>query len=222
MTSNGIEKQRENPEPIQPLPRLKVLRDTWCDQDTVDRAADYLQANNPDLIREILLEEGAERNSEYFNLAYEVVDYLAMAGVADPATPLGKLDLACEISRRIRKANGKSELTPRGKPLAAGPNVPLPPLAPLAVSEGAQHRGNVTQEMADKVFGIAYKQRPDLWWAFAEEYRHLMCLYAVDEMRALIGKILKEEYGPMKDGWTEGELYIEAVRRVYKMCEITG
>lgn len=219
MTSNGIEKPRENPEPLQPLPRLKVLRDTWCSQDTADRAADYLQANNPGLIREILLEEGAERNSEYFNLAYEVVDYLTEAGLDVPATLLGKLDLACELSRRIRKANGKSALTPRGKPLAEGPGK-MPPLSALPISEGAARRGNVTQELADKILNKAYVAQPDLWYAVAEEYRHLICIYATDEFRKLINELVAAEFGETKNMWTASEMFSEGIRRIYHMCEI--
>src|SRR6185436_834773 len=74
MTSNGIEKQRENPEPIRPLPRLKVLRNTWCSQEDVERAADCLLENNPDLIRDLVVGENSARTSEYFNLAYELID----------------------------------------------------------------------------------------------------------------------------------------------------
>ncbi|TAL27083.1 MAG: hypothetical protein EPN97_18160 [Alphaproteobacteria bacterium] len=220
MTSNGIEKPRENPEPIRPLPRLKVLRDTWCNQDTADRAADYLQQNNPDLIRELLLEEGAERNNEYFNLAYETIDYLAEAGIGVPDTLLGKLDLACELSRRIRKANGKTDFVPRGKPLGEGPDKPLPSMPALEISEGAARRGNVTQELADKILKHAYEARPDLWYATAEEYRHLICIYATEEFRKLINDLVAAEFGDTKNMWTPGEMFSEGIRRIYSMCGI--
>lgn len=220
MTSNGIEKPRENPEPLQPLPRLKVLRDTWCSQDTVDRAADYLQQNNPDLIRELLLEEDGPRAPAFFNIVYEILDYLAEEGVELPAMPLGKMDLACELSRRLRKANGLFDVPPRGKPLAAGPDQPLPPLLKLAIDEDAARRGTLTQELTDRVLQIAYEKQPALWYALAEEYRNHMRLYATDEFPALLAQLMTTEYGDKKSVWTEGELYTEAVRRIYEMCGI--
>lgn len=217
MTSAGIEKQRDKP--VQPLPHLPVARDAWCPQADADRAIDFLQANNPELIAEILLEEGASRSSEYFNVSYEALDYLSEAGQPVPATLLGKLDLAYELSRRIRKANGMSDLKLRGTQAGQGPDKPAP-LPSLAISDGAAKRGNVTQELADRILKLSYDQRPDLWFAASEEYRHDICIYATDELRETLRKIVDAEFGPTKTNWTAGEIYIEAVRRIYKMCGI--
>ena len=217
MTSAGIEKQRDNAVP--PLPHLPVLRGTWCPQADTDRAIDFLQANNPELIAEMLVEEGASRSSDYFNVAFEVLDYLSEAGQPVPATLLGKLDLAYELSRRIRKANGLSEFRLRGTQAGEGPDKPAP-LPSLAVSEGATKRGNVTQELADKILKLSYDQRPDLWFAASEEYRHDICIYATDELRETLRKIVDDAFGPTRNNWTAGEIFIEAVRRIYKMCGI--
>ena len=221
MTSNGIEKSRENPAALHPLPGLKVLRDTWCSQQTADKAIDYLQAHHPALLQELLAEEEGRRSAAYLNVAHGILDALAEEGVELPATSLGKMDLMCELSRRLRKAYGLFEVPPRGKPLAAGPDQPLPKLPRLAISEGAARRGKVTQEMADRILQSSYDEQPALWFALAEEYRHQMHLYAVDAFREVLARLLAGAVDKdQRNVFTENELFIEAVRRIYAMCGI--
>lgn len=205
---------------LHPLPVLPVLRGAWCDQATTDAAISFLEKNKSELLLELLAEENGPRLSSYLNIAYEALEEVEAGGAALPATGLGKIDLIYELSRRLRRAYGLVDVPPLGTPFAAGPDKPLPPLVRLAVSEGAARRGDVTQEMADHALQVTYERRPDLWYALAEEYRLQMRLFAVDEFRALLQKVLDEEYGPRKNNWTDGELFMEAVRRIYKMCGI--
>ena len=221
MTSTGIEKQHECAA-VPPLPRLKVVRDTWCSQQLADNAADFLQAHKPDLIQELAAEERGERLSEYFNVVYEILDALNEAGQALPATMLGKVDLACELSRRVRNAYGYAELKPKGHPLASGPDQPLPPMVNVPIDEGTARRGNLTQDAVDKILAQTYQRRPDLWYALAEEYRHQMRLFAVDEFQQLLADVAGAEFGDKRNNWAEGELYLEAVRRLHRMCGIDG
>ncbi len=220
MTVNGFEKQRENAEADLPLPRLTPLRETWCSQQQVDAACDFLSRQKPEMIRQFVQHEDAERLSEYFDFAYEILDTLAEGGVDVPPTQLGKIDLMCELSRRICQAYGLPEFPPRGQPLAAGPDQPLPPLAKLNIDPGGASRGNFTQEMADSVLAKAYADRPDLWYLLAEEHRHDMRLFAGDEMRALLGRDAQQSFPDKWNDWTPNELFIEALRRIDKMCGI--
>jgi hypothetical protein len=55
--------------------------------------------------------------------------------------------------------------------------------------------------------------RPQLWYAVAEEYRHDILLYSVGELRVIAHK----ELGPV-DYWTESDLFLEAIRRIYVIC----
>ena len=202
------------------LPELEVRRGIYCSQQVTDRAIDFLQANNPELIQELLVEEGAQRAWPYFNVAYEVIDYLTEAGVEVPTTSLGKMDLISELSRRLRKAYGFAEVEPRGKPLAAGPDHPLPPLINLEIDEASIRRGGLTQAITDTLLQMAYDKRPDLWYAVAEEYRFLVLPYAIEEFRALLKQIAEAESIPTANHWTMSELTSEAARRIYAMCEI--
>jgi hypothetical protein len=220
MTSNGIEKSRENPVALRALPVLKVLRDTWCSQQTADAAIDYLQAHYPALLQELLVEEEGSRSAAYLNAAYGILDTLSEDNVELPAAPLGKMDLMCELSRRLRKAYGFFDVPPRGRPLAAGPDQPLPKLPGLPVSEGSARRGKVTQEMADRVLQSCYDKHPALWFALAEEYRNQMPLYAVDEFRDVLARLVSAEDEDKRNVFTENELFIEAVRRIYVLCGI--
>jgi hypothetical protein len=66
-----------------------------------------------------------------------------------PTSLIGRMDLINEFTRRGRDAAGLPEIPPRGNPLAAGPDQPLPPLVKLDINE--RTRKHITQEVADRV-----------------------------------------------------------------------
>jgi hypothetical protein len=42
---------------MMPLPRLKVLRETYCSQQVVDTAVDFVEVHRPELIEKLMAEE---------------------------------------------------------------------------------------------------------------------------------------------------------------------
>jgi hypothetical protein len=120
-----------------------------------------------------------------------------------------------------RSAAGLAEIAPSGKPLASGPDQPLPPLADLKISEHTKEFNHVTQERADRVLRIAYEKRPDLWLAVAEEHRHEVLLDATDQFRALLREILNAEYPGQDNMWPAMYLYDEGILRIHRMCGIS-
>jgi hypothetical protein len=218
MTANGIEKQRDNAA-SPALPHLKVLRETWCTQQQVDQATDYLQAHNPALIRDLLQWEDMERFSEYFGAAFAILEFLAARGVDVPATQMGKVDLMCEISRRLCAANGFKDFPPRGHALGPGPDK-LPPLIVLPVDPERARRGSLTQEMVDSILAETYQLRPEVWYALGEEQRSDMRLFASDAFMGALGSAMQGIPAEKINGWTQGELFHEGLSRLYKMCGI--
>lgn len=175
-----------------PLPRLKVLREDYCSQEVTDLAIGWLETHRPDLIENLMLYEHW-RQQDYREAACDILEFLTEQKIPIPTTLMGRMDLVAELTRRGRSAAGLPEIAPSGKPLAAGPDEPLPSLADLEICERSKQKDNLTQEMADRVLPIAYDRRPDLWIAAAEEHRYEVLLDATDEFHALLREIVNAE-----------------------------
>jgi hypothetical protein len=201
------------------LPDLKVIREDYCSQKVVDNALGFLEALSPDLIQKLMLEEHWRRQP-YSNAAWAVLEYLSEQHVEIPSTLLGRMDLIAELTRRGRSAEGLPEIEPRGRPLAAGPDQPLPPLVPLELSEHTKKSGHISQEAVDRLLQAAYARRPDLWFAVAEENRYEVHLDATDQFRAVLRDIVNAEFTGEDNMWVAMDLYHEAVLRIYRMCGI--
>ena len=208
-------------QPLPELPELPVLRETFCTQEIMDEATSFLEENNPGLLLELRAEECSRRTQAFMNVAYEILEYLEEAGADLPETPLGQVDLIFELSRRIRAACNLPGIAPRGRPLAEGPGKPLPPLARTDI-DAASKRAGITQDMADRVLQAAYEKRPDIWYGVSEEYRREIRLFATVELRELLRGVIAAEYPAMADPLVVGEFFLEAIRRIYKMCGIDG
>ena len=73
------------------------------------------------------------------------------------------MDLIAELTRRGRSEAGLAEIAPSGKPLASGPDTPLPPLVVLEICKHTRERSHATQEMVDRGLRMAYQKHPDCW-----------------------------------------------------------
>lgn len=183
-----------------PLPRLKVLREDYCSQEVTDLAIGWLETHRPDLIENLMLYEHW-RQQDYREAAWDILEFLTEQKIPIPTTLIGRMDLVAELTRRGRSAAGLPEIAPSGKPLAAGPDEPLPSLADLEICERSKQKDHLTQEMADRVLRIAYDRRPDLWIAAAEEHRYEVLLDATDEFHALLREIVNAEYPGRDNMW---------------------
>jgi hypothetical protein len=202
---------------MMPLPRLKVLRETYCSQQVVDAAVGLVETHRPELI-ENLMEDEHWRQQEYSERAWDILEYLTEEKVELPASLIGRMDLINEFTRRGRCAYGRPEIPPKGTPLAPGPDQPLPPLVKLEINERTRKR--ITQEVADSVLQIAYDRRPDLWLAFSEEHRHEVLLDATVQFRVLLRQVLDDERPGESNMWPEMDLYHEALGRILRMCGV--
>jgi hypothetical protein len=104
------------------------------------------------------------------------------------------------------------EIPPSGKPLASGPDQPLPPLADLEICDHTKEY-HLAQDAADRVLKIAYEKRPDVWLAVAEEHRHEVLLDATDQFRGLLREIVNTEYPGKDNMWAAMYLYDEGILR---------
>lgn len=185
-------------EPLRALPELPVIRHAYCSKETVDAAVSWLSSERSDLLMKLLDEETAIRNIMYYEAIAKIMNVLrkeAGAQIDVPQTELGMVDLLYEISRRLRKAYGLTDIPPRGKPLAPSPNGPFPPMLAVKVSQRNEERG-ATQEIVDTVLADFYDQRPDLWFVASEAAQRNLGFGIVQrEMWSLLRKnILKRGF----------------------------
>lgn len=174
-------------EPLLPLPDLPVRRETFCTQGVVDQATHYLVRQHPELMKRMRLEDFAGTDTDLSDAAWGLLEALdanaAEIGLAVPINPVGRLDLACEISRRLRSAYGRRDRKARGKPLAETADQ-LPPLCSLQLDERPKRR--LTQEQVDILLQASYAAHPELWFAVAEEYRIDLRLDANSRFRSVL------------------------------------
>jgi hypothetical protein len=221
----------QNLQPLQPLPELSVVRDTYCSQATVDKIAHYFQAQRQDLLIQVLEEERLQRIAAHYEAYGKIVNYLkndASNEIEVPQTDLGMIDLIYELSRRIRVAYELPDIMVTGKPLAPSPDGPFPPLVDLEMDFINEKRG-ATQRMVDTVLNILYQRRPNLWFIAGEAARRDVGLYN-RELSDLVSEIIIQEgFAPDKHNKIvqKGDLssitsacLSEFRRRVRKMCEM--
>jgi hypothetical protein len=144
---------------------------------------------------------------------------------------MGRYDLVSELIRRMRRAHGLPDRLPRGEPLAPGMEGPFPPLIEMAVQDSTKKNG-ITQSFADDALQMAYRQRPDLWWALAETRNTDIDVGQRAEFDAFLRQLLEAEFadrvaavdasGVMGQNpqlfWATWILQREARRRLDEMC----
>jgi hypothetical protein len=204
---------------LPPLPAMKVVREDYCSQDITDKAIALVEAQRPDLIWQMMREEHW-REQDYRDAAWEILEYLDAANVGIPATPLGRMDLIAEFTRRGRSAYGLPELYPRGRPLTAALQQPLPPLTDKELSEHTRKFAHVTQDLVDRVLRQAWETQPYAWFEVAEEYRYEILLDATVLFREILRQILNADFSGETNMWVEMDVFDEAIMRIYGMCGI--
>jgi hypothetical protein len=213
------------PEPLPPLPDLPVRRETYCSQNAVDQATRFLVRRHEDLLQQMRQEDCNGYHMDRSEAAWELLEAL-QAGATDidmPAGLIGRLDLACEIIRRLRKADGRQDLRPRGIPLGEAPDR-LRPLCGLDIAKQRMRR--LTQEQVDDVLQVSYAANPELWFATAEECRIDLQLDATQRFRSALQTTLLECIpGVGIENFTllaPSEIYHEAMSRIIRMCRLDG
>ena len=76
---------------MMPLPRLKVLRETYCSQQVVDTAVGWVESHRPELI-EKLMEDEHWRQQDYSERAWDILEYLTEEKVEIPTSLVGRMD----------------------------------------------------------------------------------------------------------------------------------
>ncbi len=208
---------------LKPLPPLKVIRETYCSQEMTDSCIDYLVKNYPQRVLALLDEEKVNREVLYYkiasNIAYILKDEVGKS-IDVPQTHLGLIDLVYELSRRLRRAYDLPEILPQGKPIAPTPDGPFPELIKIEIGP-VQKKLGITQEVADRLLGRIYEQRPDLWYAMAEGARRNLHLYMLsDDFFDTLKRVGAEENIPLIDVMAPSAMRSLAWGCIYKMCEI--
>lgn len=213
---------------IRPLPRLKVVRETYCSQKIVDDACDYLQEYHADKLLLVLEEERTIRISAfYIALDKHVVKYIKeeMPKLFPiPDNLIGLVDLTYEISRRLRSAYELPIVFPKGIPLKKTSNGKIQSLPSLAISDSAVRAG-LTQKIVDAVLNESCQALPEVWFAFAEAVRTNIFIYPVldpflKNFEQLLLKFPTHE-ADKRRAFGLGQLKNEATYRIMKACEIS-
>lgn len=163
------------------LPELMPLRADYCSRKILDNAVQSLRQQRPELLRELAGFElsddiVAARRGNHIKICDLILDFLETqprGGGQDvyPETPLGRLDLLFEITRRLRAALHLAAIDPIGKPLAEQRNGDYPALPDIAVATPRLPAEAVTQELADGIIGQLYAAEPALFFDCAEATR---------------------------------------------------
>jgi hypothetical protein len=163
------------------LPELAPLREEYCSHKILDAAVQILLCERPELLRELAGFESASdivavRRGNHIKICDLILDFLEAQphGAGQdvyPATPLGRLDLLFEITRRIRTALNLAAVEPIGRPLAAKRDGDYPALPAVAVEQTKLPAESVTQETADNILEQLYSAQPALFFDCAEATR---------------------------------------------------
>lgn len=204
--------------PLPPLPELKVIRDTYCDQEMTDTVIRFLQEKRPDLVEAMTHQLKLEQNSMYdrrINAALHYLQTEASKEIEIPETRLGRLDLMWELTRRIAEVYGLLDVYLHGDPLAEGPDQPLPPLAP----PGPFKEGHgITTALENTVAHLIYERRPDIIYELSEQMRRRMRIQEIDaQFFSFIHTELRPELG-IRDDLGASTKLLKALRlRVHQM-----
>jgi hypothetical protein len=208
---------------ILPLPELKVLREDFASQALTDQVISSLEKGRPDLLALLLEQESASRQANYYKAADKFIRHLLSGSPVRYSSfggYLGMLDTISELSRRLRKAYGFTDIGISGQPLSKNPNGPLPPLIHIELDQYSINIG-LTQPVADGALNAAYLQRPDLWYVTAEQVRRRLRLYDVsNEFHQLFRELVSNEEAQNLNT-VASYLQAEAYRRVTAMCNVS-
>jgi hypothetical protein len=92
----------------------------------------------------------------------------------------------------------------------------LPRLAPLEICEHTKKFNHVTQEMADRMLGIAYERRRTSGSLLPRN----IVLHAAVQMRSLLREVVDAEYPDQNNMWAAMYLYDGAILRIFHICGV--
>jgi hypothetical protein len=187
---------------VPPLIALPVLCSDFCDQETTDRLLAMIwEAQLEDLAlmaREEQQTFPSNRDEIYRKRSYVVEEFFLEHGaeaLARVNSDVAIVHLMNECSRRLRAVQGLHKFPVFGHPLAEKIDGPYPELTAPETHEYAQlETGPVTADIINRVCGRAYREKPELFYALAEELRLSMLTYSVtNRIRAHIKAVIVAE-----------------------------
>lgn len=211
-------------EKLKPLPKLPVIRDEYCSQEMADNIIDYLVNQFPKRIEKIIEDELPSRTGIHYGAYSDAIGCVTEAiekGLFPNLTKLGYIDLAYELSRRVRKACNLPSIPILGHPLADTPNGPFPKL--IESSKKDQCLDDINQENIEEVLTKSYELDSNIWYLYSESIRRDVGLYFPSFLlQSSIKAASQKVFGAksMKQVHENG-LYREASFRCYMMCGIS-
>lgn len=167
---------------INPLPVLNVVRNIYCSQETTDMIVDHLERNAKDLLYRCMVDEVPVldiRNEAYSCLIAYVLDQVSK-DIQVSFSDMAMVDLAYEVSRRIRKAYDLPEVAVIGEALAPSIAGPYPNLINLEISDRTHGLG-LTQDAVNEILEILYVKHSDIWFSICESKRRNLILFFIED-----------------------------------------
>lgn len=215
-----------NSEKLNPLPVLPVLREEYCSQEFADEAIAYLEQSFADRLLLLRDEEQVTRLNNYYKRLSSAVEPIlpgrAPVGIQLPTSQLGFVDLANELSRRLRYAYGLPSVRKQGISLASSLNGPFPILESISISDETRNAG-FDQRTIDALLSESYRNRPDLWFNLSEACRSNVLIYSVTgEFEKHLGDTAVELGLRLPEAHFIPLSYCmsEAIKRLRKICKI--
>ena len=200
-------------EKLRPLPVLPVERDEYCSQQMTDDIISELEKSYKEALTDVFFGEIEERTfvhlEPYTNIIIDVMESVAEK-MDVPTDYLGLIDLAYELSRRVRKAKGLSDIPTEGFELQDVPEWVL------------DERLSIDKDLAVRVLSEAYDDDPALWFAYGEGLRRDMPLFIDDQ----VGLKIKNRLNALLPDTSEDWKIVFSIRRsagasILKACGLT-
>ncbi|MGH1377175.1 MAG: hypothetical protein ACRBCK_12635 [Alphaproteobacteria bacterium] len=198
---------------IRDLPKLPIVRDGYCSQEMIDTIVDHIVKNHRDLLLKVITEERPTRvGIHYQEYAILIGNIRKEAAVALPEHDIGFIDIAYELSRRVRVAYDMEEVPVSGKPLASSIEGPYPELISKSIGKYTEQAG-FDQKTVDSILTEFYAANHEECYVRCEMYRCDQDLFAgySPALRVMLPEAQKSE---------AHRLGTELALRLGAMCEL--
>lgn len=198
-----------NIEGLKPFKRLKVLRETYCTQEQVERTLDWFQHERSAWIIEELsyVPYVYEPHYKYTLYFYDCVMQelkKAPAEIQLPDDTLARLDFATEMHRRLALVYGFGDMIvePVGKPIAIHRGSAIPPIPQLKELRGWRgyihydwYKSKEHREAVEKILSNFWRDYPAIVYEIAELSRQGFRLREISKKFASYASTAWKEFG---------------------------
>ena len=194
------------------LPKLDVEREGYCSKKMTDEVISYLERNAREKLLDCLGDEDRDPRDVHHKSYSSIIEFVSKEASKEidvPKNHIGMVDLAFEITKRLRFANNYKAPVVIGQPIA--PAISGPYLEMVSLPIGSR---TADIEKIDRVLDAFYLRQKELCFALSEGLRKNHRLYTLDT------DVISEVKRFSSDETLLIHLYPELVARLGFICKI--